>query len=56
MMTSRERIHAAVEFKPTDRLPALSHGGGYVFCNTHNILAEVSPEKVTALYRTAHEF
>jgi uroporphyrinogen decarboxylase len=33
----------------------LSAGGGYVFCNTHNILAEIAPEKVVAMYRTARE-
>ncbi len=27
--------------------------GGYVFCNIHNLLAEVLPEKVIAMYRTA---
>jgi hypothetical protein len=26
-----------------------------VFCNTHNILAEIAPEKVVAMYRTARE-
>lgn len=31
----------------------LSAGGGYVFCNIHNILAEVEPEKVVAMYRVA---
>jgi uroporphyrinogen decarboxylase len=30
-------------------------GGGYVFCNIHNVLAEVAPEKVVAMYRTASE-
>jgi uroporphyrinogen decarboxylase len=28
-------------------------GGGYVFCNIHNLLAEVAPEKILAMYRTA---
>ncbi len=31
----------------------LKQDGGYIFCNIHNILAEVSPEKVIALYRAA---
>jgi uroporphyrinogen decarboxylase len=28
----------------------LAQGGGYVFCNIHNILAEITPEKVIAMY------
>jgi uroporphyrinogen decarboxylase len=28
--------------------------GGYVFCNIHNILAEIAPEKVIAMYRCAY--
>ena len=35
-------------------VPELSRGGGYVFCNTHNILAEVTPDKILAMYRAAH--
>jgi uroporphyrinogen decarboxylase len=31
----------------------LQEGGGYVFCNIHNILAEIGPEKVIAMYQTA---
>ena len=34
-------------------VPELSKGGGYVFCNTHNILAEIAPEKVIAMYEEA---
>ena len=42
--------HAA----PIDRLAAyLGRDGGYVFCNIHNLLAEIPPEKVIALYRAA---
>ncbi len=29
--------------------------GGYVFANIHNLLAEVPPEKIIALYRAAAE-
>lgn len=29
----------------------LAQDGGYVFCNIHNILAEIPPEKVIAMYR-----
>lgn len=28
----------------------LNQDGGYVFCNIHNILAEIAPEKVIAMY------
>ncbi len=31
----------------------MKQDGGFVFCNIHNILAEVAPEKVIAMYRTA---
>jgi uroporphyrinogen decarboxylase len=31
----------------------LSEGGGYVFAAIHNILAEIDPRKVVAMYRTA---
>ncbi len=30
----------------------LNQEGGYVFCNIHNILAEIAPEKVIAMWRT----
>ena len=31
----------------------LQKDGGYVFCNIHNILAEIPPEKVIAMYQAA---
>ena len=31
----------------------LAQDGGYVFCNIHNILAEITPEKVIAMYQAA---
>ncbi len=31
----------------------LNQDGGYVFCNTHNILAEITPEKIIAMYGAA---
>ena len=31
----------------------LQQDGGYVFCNVHNILAEIAPEKVIAMYEAA---
>ena len=36
-------------------VPVMADGGGYVFCNIHNILAEIAPEKVIAMYRAAGE-
>lgn len=33
----------------------LRQDGGYVFCNTHNILAEIEPEKVIAMYRAVDD-
>ena len=33
----------------------LAQDGGYVFCNIHNVLAEIAPEKVIAMYRAAEE-
>ena len=31
----------------------MKQDGGYVFCNIHNILAEIAPEKVIAMYEAA---
>lgn len=42
-----------VEAEVARTVPVLAAGGGYVFCNIHNILAEIEPEKVIALYRAA---
>ena len=33
----------------------LKQDSGYVFCNIHNILAEIAPEKVIAMYKAAVE-
>jgi hypothetical protein len=40
-----------VEREVREVVPVLSEGGGYVFCNIHNILADIAPEKVIAMYR-----
>jgi uroporphyrinogen decarboxylase len=34
---------------------AFKPGGGYVFCNCHNIQAGVPPENVVALYDAAYD-
>lgn len=34
-------------------VPILAQGGGYVFAAIHNILAEIDPRKVIAMYRAA---
>jgi uroporphyrinogen decarboxylase len=39
----------------TEVAPYLGQGGGYIFCNIHNILAEVAPENIIAMYRAAAE-
>jgi len=38
------------------RLEILSSGGGYVFNNIHNIMPDVPPENVLALFDAVHEF
>lgn len=42
---------AEIEREVREVVPVLAEGGGYVFANIHNLLAEVSPEKIIALYR-----
>ena len=42
-----------VEREVREVVPVLADGGGYIFCNIHNILAEIAPEKVIAMYRAA---
>jgi uroporphyrinogen decarboxylase len=32
---------------------SLGQDGGYVFCNIHNVLAEIAPDKVIAMYQAA---
>ncbi len=34
-------------------VPVMAAGGGFVFCAIHNILAEIDPAKVIAMYETA---
>jgi uroporphyrinogen decarboxylase len=31
----------------------MTQDGGYVFCNIHNLVAEIPPEKIIAMYRAA---
>lgn len=42
-----------VEAEARKVVRCLAEDGGYVFCAIHNILAEIPPEKVAALYRAA---
>ena len=44
---------ADVEREVSAVVPCLSKDSGYIFCAIHNLLAEIPPEKVLALYRTA---
>jgi len=39
-----------------ERLKIFTEGSGYVFTQIHNILADVPPEKVVAMYLTAKDF
>ncbi|MCG3178812.1 MAG: hypothetical protein BIFFINMI_01142 [Phycisphaerae bacterium] len=44
---------AEIEAEVGRTVPVLADGGGFIFCNIHNILAEIAPEKVIAMYRAA---
>jgi uroporphyrinogen decarboxylase len=44
---------ADVEQEVAEVVACLAQDGGYVFCNIHNLLAEIPPEKVIAMYRAA---
>jgi uroporphyrinogen decarboxylase len=44
---------ADVEREVKQNSEVLSRDGGFVFANIHNILAEIAPEKVIAMYRAA---
>ena len=44
---------ADVEREVRQVVPVLAADSGYVFCAIHNLLAEIAPEKVIALYRAA---
>jgi len=48
---SPERVRREVR----TNVRALMPGGGYVFCNCHNIQAGVPPENIVALYDSAYE-
>ena len=38
------------------RIQILAPGGGYVFTSVHNILSDIQPENIVALYDAAYEF
>ncbi len=42
-----------VEREVEETVAVLKEDSGYVFCNVHNILAEIAPEKVVAMYHAA---
>lgn len=44
-----------VENETRQVVACLRQDHGFVFCNIHNILAEIAPEKVIAMYRAAAE-
>jgi len=43
----------AVRREVSEVVPYLAQDSGYVFCAIHNLLAEIPPEKVIAMYRAA---
>jgi uroporphyrinogen decarboxylase len=42
-----------IEAEVRKTVPVLAQDSGYVFANIHNLLAEIAPEKIRAIYRTA---
>jgi uroporphyrinogen decarboxylase len=42
-----------IEREIAQTVPILAEDGGYIFANIHNLLAEVVPEKIVAIYRAA---
>lgn len=42
-----------VRLEAADVARTMQQDGGYVYCNIHNILAEIAPEKVIAMYEAA---
>ena len=49
---------AAAEVKKhvVENLEAFSPGGGFVFNTVHNILSEVPPENIVAMFEAVREF
>ncbi len=47
---------AEVQRHVLERLEILSPGGGFVFCTIHNILPEVPPENVIAMFEAVERF
>jgi uroporphyrinogen decarboxylase len=37
-----------------ERIEILAPGGGFVFCQVHNILPNVPPENIVAMYRAVN--
>jgi uroporphyrinogen decarboxylase len=44
---------ADVKREVAEVVPYMARDSGYVFCAIHNLLAEIPPEKVLAIYRAA---
>lgn len=45
----------AVASEVREVVSVMAEESGYIFCNIHNILAEIEPEKVIAMYRAADD-
>jgi uroporphyrinogen decarboxylase len=39
-----------------ERLATVAPGGGFVFCQVHNILPNVPPENIAAMYEAVRRF
>jgi uroporphyrinogen decarboxylase len=42
-----------IENQVSEVVEYMKQDGGFVFCNIHNLTAEVEPEKIKAIYETA---
>ncbi|MBT3272231.1 MAG: uroporphyrinogen decarboxylase [Spirochaetales bacterium] len=48
--------HEDVENEVRNRIAIWAPNGGYIFCAAHNIQADVPPENITAMYRSAQRW
>jgi uroporphyrinogen decarboxylase len=53
-MTFKSADEVRTEAK--ERIRVLAPGGGFVFCQDHNIQPKVPPENIVALYETVKKF
>lgn len=53
--TVRTRGLSAIRSEAAELMEIFKPGGGFVFAPVHNIQADVSPEKILAIYQAAEE-